>query len=387
MHRRLSLFGVQEWATHRQEGHTCPSCRAGTLIDSFIGSGLQCSSCLEMFPRGWFRHHYAEIAPMAIQGQRIGDGPLFATIQHWSRKPDGDPDQPHLADFYLDIDREEFSDALDAVQTYVKLFDEHHVPFLVGFSGKKGFWLQIPWAVVGAAPMPYLHERVYRRMAQELVRITGIPVDMALYSPARMWRQVGTRHAGSGLYKVELTKGDLADAKDYAASNISISPRYGALLTSLDPFMHDLFVHAQLEVQDALRIERRAPATRIALSVVGQHPPCISKALEVGPPAKGTRNILNKNMATYFAGADSTPLLEWARTVPGASTTPLRERLSEIRSTLRWAERSGATFSCHTMRELDFCDPTCTYYPLSHRFTTEEHAAVPARPEDTEPNP
>jgi hypothetical protein len=372
----LSLFGVQEWATHRQEGHECPSCHRGVL--QLVASGsdpddssLACSVCeLTHVRPGWYRHYWASQKPIAIGGQVIHQGPLFATIQHWTRKPDGDPNQLQLADFYLDIDREHFADALYAARAYAAYFDRHQVPYRAGFSGKKGFWLQVPWQAMGAVAMPMLHERVYRRVANVLQEQVGEPLDMKLYSPARMFRVENTRHGDTGLYKIAIPDPlDFVDARHLAQVPAFVAPpSLRGALHGKHP-LREMLMAAVVENHETTEHEKRRPAgAKLSLAVTGQHVACVERALQEGPPYPGSRNALNMNMAAYFADLDDETLLNWAKNVPGASKTPASVRVGEMRSTLRWARRSGATFSCHAMRDLDLCDPRCPFYPLSASY-------------------
>lgn len=370
MYAPLALFNLREWATHREEGHVCPSCSTGHLVTVVERkrSYLKCDTCeLDYVRAGWYRHFWASQAPVAIGGQAIGVGPLFATIQHWVSEPGEDPNQLQLADFYLDIDREDFNDAVFAAQAYARYFTRHGVPFTAGFSGKKGFWLQVPWQVMGATAMPMLHERVYRRVAQQLQREVGETLDIRLYTPSRMFRVVNTRHGSSGLYKVTIP-----DANDFPqARELAEKPSHPWVSLDLhrNDHMHELLTHAVVENHEVTEREKHAPLdrARLTLADTGAHTPCIDEALQAGPPTVGTRNLLNINMAAYFIDQDEKFLMEWARNVPGASKTPTSERVRQMQGTVRWAKKNRAQFSCHVMQEMSLCDPSCPFYPLSGR--------------------
>lgn len=95
-------------------------------------------------------------------------------------------------------------DLLRALECLTK---EHGVPpdlLRQGFSGKKGFWLEIPSELFGGlTPMVDLHRR-HRALARRLF-LDLETLDSGIYTALRLIRCVNTRHGGSGLYKIPLT--------------------------------------------------------------------------------------------------------------------------------------------------------------------------------------
>ena len=77
----------------------------------------------------------------------------------------------------------------------------------VYFSGGKGFHAELPHTLFGGfEPSADLHRRL-KRAAELLLR--DIPFDRSIYDKLRLWRLEGSRHGGTGLYKVRLTAGEV----------------------------------------------------------------------------------------------------------------------------------------------------------------------------------
>jgi hypothetical protein len=75
------------------------------------------------------------------------------------------------------------------------------------FSGGKGFHAEVPHTLFGGfEPSADLHARLKR--AARLI-MGDIPFDGSIYDKLRLWRLEGSRHGGSGLYKVRLTAGEV----------------------------------------------------------------------------------------------------------------------------------------------------------------------------------
>lgn len=393
----LPLFRAKEWGTHRQEGHHCPSGDGGTLeakpicphcisgdtarrYEHFVCRNcgrtfslpdddasrlrLVCNACGDTTYAGWFRHVWHDEQPAFIQGLDVRKGPLFHTIQHYvSRSRDG---SVQLADFYLDIDRDDFTAAASATHVVADWLWANDVDFVLWYSGKKGFHIQIPWQVVGATPAPYLHQRTYKKLARLIEQETGITPDYSLYSHDRMLRVPNTQHASTGLYKVQLDPSEIDDAQALA-----VAPRPVVVPDPLrlNATLHALYEQA-LAQPDPVSEELLGTLAGSELAKLQEPPACVAKAWAQGPPAKGTRHRLNLNMAAFVAasGGDPQEYLEWARSVPGASKTPAGQRLVEARSALRWAQEKRPAFSCRTMQDLGLCDPSCAFYTLAPKL-------------------
>lgn len=405
----VPLFEIREWGTHIAQGHTCPSCTEGHLEEFAVcprclaqvflsgdvtgcGCGhelvrdtdhqasLQCSApeCRAYYQTAFARHTYSTVTPKRVGSLSTANMPLFASVQHYLDHKPGEGSL-HYADFIMDIDRPNFEDALSALRQLVLPLEQAQVPHQVYFSGSKGFHVVVPAQVVGAKPAADLNHVQYRKLADLLAELTGVPVDPAIYTRARLFREPLTVHGKTGLYKVPLLPHEYEQARDVARDpDIALPLHYLDGPPKAHAQMRAWFVSAQernLEsgsdgkvtgkYADRPEVSRSSGlgSTESQSSVM----PCVQNALAHGPPVPGTRNKLNKAMASFFIaqGEDEDVMIDWARHTPGASSMPTLDRVNEARGTFRWAKRARYEFDCRDMREIGMCDPKCPLLQLA----------------------
>lgn len=328
-------MNIREWGTHRLPNDLCPSCWAGRLLQS--GSRAVCPSCGEVFPYGWVRGIYSEVLPGSLTP---GEGPLYASLQRYATHSDKGP---HLMDFVLDLDYPEFSQAVRAAQAYAEHLKGE--PFTLFFSGSKGFHFVFLAETFGAVPEEKPHLRL-RHMASRLQ--LEYPLDFSVYSTRRLLRVPNTRHPKTGLFKVPLAVEEIPYALDLAKA-----PR---------PYTPNLSPSKRLRELYSLPVPEEPVTPTAALE--GFTPPCVQHLLATGPPMPGTRHYLTLQLAVFFArsGRSKEELLEWARTTPGASATPERERVNDAARAYDWAVKSRAKLSCSTMQAYGLCSTDCPLY-------------------------
>jgi hypothetical protein len=94
------------------------------------------------------------------------------------------------------------------------------------FSGKKGFHIEIPSAIVGIDPLPV--EEFYDRIIKFL-NILGINGDPKMHSRLQHYRLTNTKNAKSNLYKIPIKFSEIHD--DFKI--LAISPRFETFATKV----------------------------------------------------------------------------------------------------------------------------------------------------------
>lgn len=317
----------------------------------------------------WIRHHYDVRKPKTIGGVDVTNAPLFASVQHYFRRPEpGEQNSYHLADFMIDIDFEEdFQKAIDTADVVTDYLDDAGAYYELYFSGSKGFHIEVPWQVIGATPSTFLHHNTYRTMAWSLQKDLAVTLCMSIYTRKRMFRVHNTPHQKTGLYKTRLFKDDLkGDAKDIR--QMAKAPQVWAHPSNASgwvtriiqaPALHNLYQQALLYKPD-----EKPPLQNKTVYPLVTHPYCIEVALREGPVTHGIRHKMSMNMAAYWASTAGDPreLIEWAEQVPGASRSPEHERVKDMSNVLRWASQTRPAFSCGIMQDMGLCDTSCPFY-------------------------
>jgi hypothetical protein len=354
----LLPFTLREWGTFQGEGHLCGACGSGKYrVD---GSRLECPSCSYTVTPGWRRNHYSHTQytkwlPLEPYG------PLYASVQHYVRKPLPDEDNPlHLSDLLFDIDQEHLVDARHTAERLTDWLDSVGAYYQLFYSGSKGFHIEVPWQTVGAAPSERLNHQTYKLMAQQIADGLGIELCMTTYSRRKLFRVANTRHAKTGLFKAWLHRSHLRDDIIERASYPTTINRSGEVYTyDVSAGLHELYLWA---------LEQEPNVSQVSLAVpyegVSSHPYCVTTALAQGAPRVGTRHTLTLNMASYFVqhGMSQEAFVAWAESTPGHSSTPASIRKKEAGTAYQWALRRRADFRCREMQELDLCDHDCPFY-------------------------
>ena len=137
-----------------------------------------------------------------------------------------------VASVKWDIDREGNLDAAlrDARILSVYLADDFEVDdgsLLIGFSGSKGFHLELPvgWPI---DPTPCAN-LVCRKFAETIADEVGVKIDVGVYDRVRPFRAWNSRHPKTGLRKIRIGFDDLLSASsswitDRAAEPIPFDP-------------------------------------------------------------------------------------------------------------------------------------------------------------------
>jgi hypothetical protein len=137
-----------------------------------------------------------------------------------------------IASVKWDIDREGDLDAAlrDARILAVCLADDYDVDdghLLIGFSGSKGFHLELPvgWTI---DPTPCAN-LVCRKFAQTIADEVGITIDIGVYDRVRPFRAWNSKHPKTGRHKTKIKLDDLLNATpkwitDRAAGPIPFEP-------------------------------------------------------------------------------------------------------------------------------------------------------------------
>lgn len=114
---------------------------------------------------------------------------------------------PCGSDFvWFDIDGPDLPSALSATKTLLMHatndLDADEANTLVFFSGAKGFHIGLPlhWQ----PPMHELFPRHCRAFAEGIASSCGVKIDTSIYDHVRLFRAPNSRHAKSGLYKINL---------------------------------------------------------------------------------------------------------------------------------------------------------------------------------------
>ena len=113
---------------------------------------------------------------------------------------------------WLDVDRDQLADALDAARRLAVAAGERfgigEDDLLAFFSGSKGFHLGLPTALWQPEPGPLFH-RTARRFAERLAELAGVGIDAGVYDRVRLFRAPNSRHPRTGHYKCRLIFGEL----------------------------------------------------------------------------------------------------------------------------------------------------------------------------------
>lgn len=138
---------------------------------------------------------------------------------------------PCYADYLpIDIDRENDLDAAHRAALAVSVrvqeyFDVRPDQLRYFFSGAKGFHVLIPTPLMGEVRPSALLPLAFRSMAAAIASLAGEEIDLKIYDVNRLFRLPDTKHAGSGLWKVELTWEEFSTLTIDAIRSIAKGPR------------------------------------------------------------------------------------------------------------------------------------------------------------------
>lgn len=168
----------------------------------------------------------------------------FATIQRFKTLERESNEELFIAPLYFDFDYKEDPDVarLEVIKVCNFLTDELNIDSLavrVYFSGSKGFHVIVNEKVFGIEPSNYIH-KVFKYITSFLVLKLGSgpinyktklkTLDTSVYTVKRMLRIPNTKHADTGLFKVELSHDELASLNIDQIRQLAIVQR-GSLYT------------------------------------------------------------------------------------------------------------------------------------------------------------
>lgn len=379
----LSLFPYKEYASALEAGYICPVCRSGRLeaTDEPDQNKLICLSCSGVFRDGWRRHYWSDTPPTSLYGTPVNRlGGFYSAIQSYSsppRLPASSHDKPQntIADFVIDIDRENLWEAQRDANTlyeYLSAFVPGQVR--VYYSGSKGFHIIVPFQAIGAKPSPTLVQREYKHLAILIARKTGVIPDYKIYSPSRMLRVVDSWHPKTGRYKVELSPDEIYEAEMY-----SVAPR-GVINNTPPSFSEDMHELYLMAVEEAEGQDENTYSPKLDRSVFTEtkgEPPCIETVIEDGLPYEGTRHSVYFLLARYWlssglplevrGGFTGNTLVDgailrgrqYATLNEDNTKTPVSQRIKDMEQVIKHVYGNDIKFSCSGPRSIGICDPKC----------------------------
>lgn len=105
---------------------------------------------------------------------------------------------------WLDVDRAEPAEALDATRRLLALLAERYGAgddsLLCFYSGRKGYHIGVATALWRPGPGPEFHSTA-RRFAEHAAQIAGITIDVGTYARVQCFRAPNSRHAKTGRHK------------------------------------------------------------------------------------------------------------------------------------------------------------------------------------------
>ncbi len=307
----------------------------------------------------WRRFPEARIPPPDRGGES------FVTVQRFplDRHQDG---EAHLAPLYFDFDGDDLGRIIGEVRVLVGyLADFLDLPpeaTRLYYTGNRGLHVEVAEEALGVtAPSPdltYAYGRWARALAERLELDT---LDRSVYSCRRMWRQVGSRHAQTGRYKVEVAPGELLRGPAYLR-RLAGRPRPPL------PYPKPELVPAAAEtLRGYLRTQRQSQASVVDPAPVairgGYAPPCVARLLRAYWQGLGKSNRVLLFLASWMRSAgmpeEQAVLLagDWFQGVPAALfRSPPRDRVREAEKVVRCVYHNARyAFGCRFARALGLC--------------------------------
>jgi hypothetical protein len=294
----------------------------------------------------------------------------FLTVQRFegSEPREG---EPHLAPLYFDFDAgkgglsEVAQEALTLVGHLEEFFGLPPEAMHLHYTGGRGIHLEVAEQALGARPSPDL-TYAYKFWARDLARHLGLStLDLAVYSCRRMWRQVGSRHGKTGLYKVPIAWQDLAEGPERLRR---LARRRRPAL----PYPEADLVPAAAEALECYlqSYRRRQAEVRQAPVVIpaGYVPPCVDHLLRRFWPKPGQSNRALMVLATWmWVSGMGRPQAErmaaaWLEEAPeGLFNSPPRSPWQEAAKVVRCVYENPQRyfFGCRFARALGLCSGRC----------------------------
>ncbi|MEG1083955.1 MAG: hypothetical protein RSE04_05895 [Hydrogenoanaerobacterium sp.] len=334
----------------------------------------------------WKRIDVANIPK--FQHEEAKDFNCFATVQRYANevKTEG---EDFIAPLYFDLDYDSDPtvaqlEARKLVEFFTKELDVQEQDIRVFFSGSKGFHVIIDERALGVKPAIDLH-KAYKHIAGYIRYRLGVTekvesddgktvehteplkaIDLVVYTVKRMLRLPYSRHAKTGLYKIELSISELntltlAEIKDRA--KVGQPPQKSA-----DEKTIRKRPKAGLFFEDKLKEYTEAAATANQrydkeeyVFTKGKPPACVNDILEGGWKKDGDRNSATVQLACYFKAAEYEKrealniLEDWVvKHTSADSSYSVRQRIANTRSVVEavYSEDNNYKFGCAFIRSL-----------------------------------
>lgn len=249
----------------------------------------------------WTRHHISQI-PELLEKHKNWE--QFTTIQTFAapRKTAG---EPHYAPIYFDIDSEgNLEKARQDTLRIIKYFRDigaDQDTIRLYFSGRKGFHITVEPSIFNIDPHPELTYKI-KQAAQSVAFELGISTkDDRVYSIPRVWRLPDSKHAGSGLYCVELTHSEIMQPVE-VIQEIAKEPRHETFegRAPFAPAEKGWWLEFERQYENMKDAERLQPKGDIVIPADNSDPPCVKDLMDNGLRKKGTRHSGVLNLVTYF---------------------------------------------------------------------------------------
>lgn len=233
---------------------------------------------------------------------------------------------PVYSGLYFDLDSPNLAEAWQDTNALISIFDRRDLSpgsYRVSFSGKKGFHIYVSPVALDITPTPDLSQ-TFKQLAHEVKGLLpNGTLDTHVYDKRRLWRMVNSRHAGSGLYKINL---DLPLPDVPTILNLAETPRP---IKRLSPQKSVLAARWLVEVYHDTPARITHPVTN------GDLRPEVSALLANGV-AEGKRNVTCFYLGCYLSSKGwSMGEVQNALCAFGSRCTPPlpeREVLSVVRS-------------------------------------------------------
>ena len=323
---------------------------------------------------------------------------------------------------------ESLEGAIPFVLRLVDFCERYEIPHTAYFTGGRGFHVVIPSTAFGQTPASDNH-LINRRMAALIEEETGeLHIDPAIYSNRRQFRLPNSRHQKTGLFKIALTRVDLARGEAHVIEKAERRVPDPGTTEDQSEYLTGLYALAADEIRSRPRFEvgpkralelpaARQSAPRDTKTPVGTaitaapaaiddlvHPPCVRQALQTGvvDSAVSNRNQVTLLLANYFKAIgrrqDETAelLVRHANQVLArfSSSGPVEIASSTRTATATVFRNERYVFNCHSSRRLGFaCNDTCEIFPKNretassrrlHRVTADTAPATLALPSNAE---
>ena len=247
----------------------------------------------------------------------------FTTIQQFANKEHLDKEELSIAPLYFDLDSTDLEEArLEALEIveFFKGLEIDELAIRVWFSGSRGFHITISPKVFAIAPANYGH-RINKIIASyikywlEVKNVNLKCLDEGVYTSRRMWRVPNTRHATTGLYKVELTHSELKlNAEDI--KELAVQPRTPLyetrIVESAERYISDAAKFYSAKKRDFLDMSTFKRTSDVKFKFKDQERPLCVEHLLSNKWASGYRNNTTMQLAAYFKEA-GTPESEAAK--------------------------------------------------------------------------